>query len=292
MLGIWSPRAPDTIALADHLALPPILPSIVEIELYFRPSERFGATNPEWPAHSLGEQVRPHRPGVFPDLDGAQVALLGVLDDPGHARPRTCVHAPDAIREELFRLYHPADKVDIVDLGDLHPGATAQDTQHALAETIAELVRLNIVPLILGGGQGHTYTQYLAYEKLERTANLVCIDRASTWGPGAGPGRDQLPQPHRPAPAQLPVQLQQSRLPDLSGGPTRHRADGQVLLRRPPTGRVPRRLSDAEPVLRNGDTLSVDMTACAAAMLPAPPVLGRTASMARRLPVHALCRHQ
>lgn len=149
----------------------------MDISIYFKPSERFGEQRPEWPANSLGDAAVFHSVGrPFPELEGVQLVVLGVMDDPGHARPRTCTEAPDAIREELYRLYSPAGNLRLVDLGDIHPGASAADTQHAVAETVAELVRRNIVPIILGGGQGHTFSQYLAYEMLERTANVACID--------------------------------------------------------------------------------------------------------------------
>ncbi|MBK9535690.1 MAG: arginase family protein [Flavobacteriales bacterium] len=181
----------------------------MDISIYFKPSERFGASRPEWPANSLGDNATFHTNNGFPDLERKQVALFGVLDDPGHARPRTCVEAPDAIREELYRLYLPSEGLRLVDLGDIHPGASAADTQHAVAETIAELIRMGIVPILLGGGQGHTYSQYLAYEMLERTANLVCVDARFDLGdPGTGAGGKQLFEPYRVAPTELPFQLQ------------------------------------------------------------------------------------
>ena len=190
----------------------------MDISIYFKPSERFGEQRPEWSASTLGDGVVHHTVGGgFPSLEGAQVVLFGVLDDPGHARPRTCVEAPDAIREELYRLYAPAGNVRLVDLGDIHPGAGPGDTQHAVAETVAELVRMGILPIILGGGQGHTFSQYLAYEMLERTANLV--DQ---------PGIELMDRLHFDA----------------------HRL-----------GEVRSDMADAEPVLRNADSLSVDMTA-------------------------------
>ena len=90
----------------------------MDISIYFKPSERFGASRPEWPANSLGDNATFHTNNGFPDLERKQVALFGVLDDPGHARPRTCVEAPDAIREELYRLYLPSEGLRLVDLGD------------------------------------------------------------------------------------------------------------------------------------------------------------------------------
>ncbi|HMC96480.1 MAG TPA: hypothetical protein VKG92_02420, partial [Flavobacteriales bacterium] len=118
----------------------------MDISIYFQPSERFGNSRPEWLANTIGDNGTFHTGKGFPSLEGARIALFGVCDDPGHARPRSCVHAPDAIRNELYQLYLPAGDLRIVDLGDIHPGASAGDTQHAVADTIAELMRMNIVP--------------------------------------------------------------------------------------------------------------------------------------------------
>ena len=41
---------------------------------------------------------------------------------------------------------------------------------------VSELVKLNIIPIIIGGGQDLTYAQYLAYENLEQKVDLVVVD--------------------------------------------------------------------------------------------------------------------
>ncbi len=234
----------------------------MDISLYFRPSPRFGAQRPDPAAHTLGDGALFHGPSGFPELEGAQVAILGVLDDPGHARPRRCVEAPDAVREHLYALFRPQGRLQLVDLGDIHPGATAQDTQHALAESIAELVRRGIVPIVLGGGQGHTFTQYLAYEKLERTANLVCIDARFALGePGQGLADSSylshivLRQPN--------FLFNYSNLgfqTYLVDQPGIELMD-KLFFDAHRLGELRDHLADAEPVLRNGDTLSVDLSA-------------------------------
>ncbi len=38
------------------------------------------------------------------------------------------------------------------------------------------LIKLNIVPVIIGGGQDLTYAQYMAYEQLEQKVDLVVVD--------------------------------------------------------------------------------------------------------------------
>ena len=90
----------------------------MESSIYFKPSKAFGAGRPEWLVNTVGDHVRFHTDAGMPSLDGIKVALLGVLDDPGHAKPRGCVDAPDAIRAQLYKLYLPANGFGIADLGD------------------------------------------------------------------------------------------------------------------------------------------------------------------------------
>lgn len=122
-------------------------------------------------------------------------------------------------------------------------------------------MRKNIVPIVLGGGQGHTFTQYLAYERLERTANLVCIDSRFDLGePGQGLA-DTSYLSHI-------VLRQPNYLFNYSnlGYQTYHiDQPGIELMDRlyfdvHRLGEVRAAIAEMEPVLRNADTLSVDMS--------------------------------
>jgi arginase family enzyme len=234
----------------------------LDTSLFFQPSPLFERAQPDWSIHALGANTRFHSRAGFPDLDGVHMAIFGVLDDPGHARPRSVVKAPDAVRAELYHLFLPPGDLQFADLGDLHPGNSAQDTQHALAETMAELMRRNIIPIVLGGGQGHTFTQYLAYEKLERTANLVCIDGRFDLGePGQGLAETSylshivLRQPNYLF--NFSNLGFQTYLIDQPGIELMDKLYFDVHR----LGEVRQGIADVEPVLRNADTVSVDMSA-------------------------------
>lgn len=235
----------------------------MDIGIYFKPSEQFGTSRPEWAPNTLGDGVVMHMNGrSFPELEGMQIAIFGVLDDPGNAHPRTCTEAPDAIRAELYKLYTTAGSIQVVDLGDIHPGAGPADTQHAVAESIAELMRMNIIPIILGGGQGHTYSQYLAFEMLERTANLVCVDSRFDLGePGQALAESSylshivLRQPNYLFNySNLGFQTYLVDQPGIE-------LMDKLYFDAHRLGELRANMADAEPVLRNADTLSVDMTA-------------------------------
>ena len=73
-------------------------------------------------------------------------------------------------------MYHHNKDIKICDLGNVSPGATVEDTYHAVSDVIQSLIKKNVFVVILGGSQDITFANYKAYEKLEQTVNLVSID--------------------------------------------------------------------------------------------------------------------
>lgn len=114
----------------------------------------------------------------FPVLEDASfdVAIIGVCDDRGAINNQGCALGPDYIREKLYSLNEGAYKSKIVDLGNILPGHQLSDTYIALKTVTTELIKLNILPLIIGGSQDLTYAQYLGYEDLEQKVDLLVID--------------------------------------------------------------------------------------------------------------------
>jgi formiminoglutamase len=113
----------------------------------------------------------------FPSLEEkTDIAIIGVLDDRNSANNNGCALAPDYVREKLYLLNEGAYNTKIVDLGNIHRGETVTDTYFALKTVVAELIKKDIIPIIIGGGQDLTYAQYLGYETLEQKVDLVVID--------------------------------------------------------------------------------------------------------------------
>ena len=113
----------------------------------------------------------------FPDLEQKiDIAIIGVREDRNAINNSGCALAPDYIREKLYQLNEGNYNTKIVDLGNIRQGAAVTDTYIALKTVINELVKKDIIPVILGGGQDLTYAQYLAYETLEQKVDLVIVD--------------------------------------------------------------------------------------------------------------------
>ena len=115
---------------------------------------------------------------TFPELEDGKfdIALIGVLEDRNAVNNQGTALGADYIREKFYRLFQGDYTTRIVDLGNIKPGAKVSDTYVALKKVITELVKKDILPVILGGGQDLTYAQYMAYEELEQKVDLLVID--------------------------------------------------------------------------------------------------------------------
>ncbi|WP_428327788.1 formimidoylglutamase [Mucilaginibacter sp.] len=124
----------------------------------------------------LGSKIE-HFSVDFPSMeDKTDIAIIGVQEDRNAINNSGCALGPDYVREKLYRLNEGNYNTKIVDLGNIRQGATVTDTYIALKTVAEELIKNDIIPVIIGGGQDLTYAQYMAYENLEQKVDLVIID--------------------------------------------------------------------------------------------------------------------
>lgn len=123
--------------------------------------------------NTLGSKVQFHQvKSIEKEFD---LAIIGVKESRGSS-VSSVKESPDYVREHLYGLYSDS-KSKIIDLGNIIQGETLQDTLYALSEMVQELVKKDIIPIIIGGSQELTLGIYKAYEKLEQVVNLTTIDR-------------------------------------------------------------------------------------------------------------------
>jgi len=129
------------------------------------------------PSLSLGKKIQIHsQQNGLPDLENAQLAILGVKEGRRAVDNFGTGDTFDEIRKHLYQLFPGNWHATIVDLGDIAKGNDEDDTYHALQEIITQLVKNNTIPIILGGGQDLTFANYRAYDALEQTVNLTIVD--------------------------------------------------------------------------------------------------------------------
>jgi formiminoglutamase len=205
----------------------------------------------------------------FPDLSGIQLALIGVEEDRRAVNNEGCGLAPDYVRSHLYKLFRGNYPVKVADLGNIAKGHSVEDTYFAVSNVLAELLKRNIVPILIGGSNDLAYPNYLAYEKLEQTINMVSVDTSFDLGTVESDldsqsylGRIILHQPNflfnfsnigyqTYFVEQSSVELMEKLNFDL------HRL-----------GQAQARIEDIEPVIRNADILSFDISAVRASDAP------------------------
>lgn len=149
----------------------------MEISLYFEPVDldriQFSKDQHE---NSLGSTI-----ALLQDSDpepsglNFDVAIIGINEDRRSVNNEGCSTGPDEIRRHLYPLYNN-NRLRIADLGNIRQGQEVKDTYFAVKSVVAGMLDANVVPLILGGGQDLTYPIYMAFESLGRIINLVSID--------------------------------------------------------------------------------------------------------------------
>lgn len=118
----------------------------------------------------------------FPDLSNVRVVLFGVEESRNSANNNFgAKHGPNKIREQLYKLYNHSF-VQIADLGNIQQGETVNDTYFALSNVVRECVKNGVVCFILGGTSDLTYANYLGYKDLEQSVNMVAFDKELDFG--------------------------------------------------------------------------------------------------------------
>ena len=129
------------------------------------------------PPNSLGANIQVHtQTKGFPDLSEINLAIIGVEEDRNTEDNFGSGKDLHHIRRHLYQLFPGNWHTSIADLGNIKKGNSTSDTHYAVKEVIADLLKLNILPIIIGGGQDATFSNYKAYDELEQTVNLVTVD--------------------------------------------------------------------------------------------------------------------
>src|SRR5688572_23119092 len=125
---------------------------------YFTGVDRRKIFKKEPKAEQFGHSSNIHFLSEKFDFNGdAQLAILGVNEERGSLGNEGCALAADEMRKYLYNLYRGALPVKLMDLGNLQAGNSIQDTYFALNETLRELLKMNIIPIIIGGSKDLTY---------------------------------------------------------------------------------------------------------------------------------------
>jgi formiminoglutamase len=149
------------------------------LEAYFDPvsPDIIRGIKSPYPPDALGQHVQAYTTDSgFPSFEGARLAILGVGEERGSIGNAGAAQGPDFIREQFYKLKKHQQGLHFIDLGNLKIGHSLNDSYAAIAIVVTELLSAHIVPVILGGSQDITYGHYTGYKISEQIINIVSID--------------------------------------------------------------------------------------------------------------------
>ncbi|MBF6608519.1 MAG: formimidoylglutamase [Flavobacterium sp.] len=208
----------------------------------------------------FGSKIIMHTDSDFPNLDQINIAIIGVTENRGTGSGWAQSDL-SAIRKELYSLFPGNWDLSVADLGDIIPGESVGDTYFAVRGVVAALVKRKVLPIVIGGSQDLTYAIYRAYDSLEQMVNLVAIDSKFDLGKdddtiSAGSYLSKI------------VLEEPNNLFNFSnlGFQTYYNSQEEIDLIEKlffdayRLGEISSNISLAEPVLRDADIVSVDLT--------------------------------
>ncbi len=112
---------------------------------------------------------------LIPDLSGVDIVIAGINEFRGEGIIFRG-NAADEIRKQLYGLHYWHTDVAIADLGNIKCGASISDSYAATKTVVAELLRLNKTVILIGGSHDNTLAQYYAYKELSKIIEATVID--------------------------------------------------------------------------------------------------------------------
>ncbi|WP_299758964.1 formimidoylglutamase [uncultured Pontibacter sp.] len=203
----------------------------------------------------------------FPDWRSADIAILGVNETRGRSSEQedlpglVTTQAPARlVRKKLLSMTKGSGRCQIVDLGNLRPGITLEDTHLRLKEIVEVLISHNTIPVIIGGSHDLEYGQYMGYEHLDRVVNMVTVDSSvdMTEDTDAAPNKKQLRQILMHEPNYL-FSLSQIGYQSYLVEPEVMATFEKMHFEAYRVGEVHRSVQEMEPVVRVADLLTFDI---------------------------------
>lgn len=124
----------------------------------------------------IGQVIKCYDDEGFPDLDEADLVFIGCGEQRGNGMHMSYSAAPDAIRKQFYSLFFWHTDIRMADIGNLRKGADLSDTYAALKTVINELINERKTVIILGGSHDLTLAQYYAYEHNKSVIEVTGAD--------------------------------------------------------------------------------------------------------------------
>lgn len=143
---------------------------------FLEPINKYALSGDEgYKPNQLGNNIEAYE-NEFPSLENTDLIIVGCSENRGAGDFQISNDSIDAVRKELYNLYHWHKDIRIADAGNIKTGAALPDTYAALKTVVTELMQYCKKVVILGGSHDLTLAQYNVYASSEKIINATCVD--------------------------------------------------------------------------------------------------------------------
>ncbi len=144
------------------------------IRPYFKPvNSDLYEDKDRWETTQIGRNIETHTQDSFPDVKFAEIAVFNIPEYEGSGNT---LSETDCKIRALFYSFHHHNLPRVVDLGTLELMPSRKETFNIIEIVCKEFLRNGIIPFIIGGGHDLSYAVYKAYASLDKFINLTTVD--------------------------------------------------------------------------------------------------------------------
>ncbi len=213
--------------------------------------------------------IQPYTLNRFPDINKADIIIIGVEEERNAIDNKGANLAPNAIRQAFYKLFPGEWHLNICDLGNLRETELPEQTYINLQEVIS-LLPADVSIIILGGSQDLTLGLTNYYDLNNKTYNLSVIDAFidSSMTDNEIDNENYLT---------YILNKQESQLQNLSlfgiqsffNHPSKFKILDQLYIDYYNLGVIKNEINEVEPELRDAHIISVDIKSIKYADMPA-----------------------
>lgn len=202
----------------------------------------------------------------MPDHEGMDMALVGLSEYRGE-NEKADVSSANEVRKQLYGLKKGFGDYGIIDLGNFRNGPTLEDTYLRLKEVCAYLMEKSIIPILFGGTHDLDLGQYYAYESSEKLISMLNIDNQIDLEDEKTPSQNHIHKIFRHSPNYLFSYYHLAYQSYLTNQKSIELLE-QLSFESIRLGRVKENIKDIEPIVRDADMMSFDLSALQSAYAP------------------------
>ena len=132
-----------------------------------------------WNITQIGFQIDSHTQDSFPDIDQAELVIFNIPEYEGSENISSSIDCK--IRDSIYRLYFDS-LPKVADLGTMKIMNSRKETFDLIVEVCSDLISNGVIPIIIGGGHDISYGVYKSYSHLERSITMSCCDSVFNLG--------------------------------------------------------------------------------------------------------------